>query len=227
MNSSERDITLFPGVYHVTRDVFIPSDHILTFKPGVELHFDDSIGLFVKGRLRVSGLPERIISAGLWAGAERQPLANASDQELVGVRLVRHQGIVNDTEGRVEVFVAGRWGTVCDRGFGPREARVVCSQLGLVAHGDDWQLPLLPAAADPSQDTAAPIWMSTVRCEPWDLDLRECIHDSMKEHTCSHDQDVRLRCHEVRQERRKFCKVLSLIQNSIVFLSSAAGLDCD
>ena len=33
--------------------------------------------------------------------------------------------------GRVEVSIAGRWGTVCNRGVDRNAARVVCRQLGL------------------------------------------------------------------------------------------------
>ena len=36
-------------------------------------------------------------------------------------------------EGRVEVCVDGRWGTVCGEGWGDTEAGLVCARLGFPA----------------------------------------------------------------------------------------------
>jgi len=46
----------------------------------------------------------------------------------VEVRLV---GSELHNEGRLEVKVAGRWGTVCDDSFDDTDAGVACSMLGL------------------------------------------------------------------------------------------------
>ena len=49
---------------------------------------------------------------------------------LGAVPTIRLAGSNDTWEGRVEVYLRGQWGTVCDDGFGIKEANVVCHQLG-------------------------------------------------------------------------------------------------
>lgn len=51
-----------------------------------------------------------------------------SDSAKVNIRL---KGGPGNYAGRVEVFYNNTWGTICDDAFGYREAKVICTQLGL------------------------------------------------------------------------------------------------
>ena len=45
------------------------------------------------------------------------------------LRFVNSTG-TNSIAGRLEIYLNGRWGTICDNAFGPEEATLACNQLG-------------------------------------------------------------------------------------------------
>ena len=49
---------------------------------------------------------------------------------------IRLRGSSVARQGRVEICVEGRWGTVCDTGWNSRDAAVVCRQLGYPSLGE-------------------------------------------------------------------------------------------
>ena len=51
------------------------------------------------------------------------------------IRLNRRRGPNNAWEGRVEIFLSGEWGTICDDESDDVDAYVVCRQLGYYIHG--------------------------------------------------------------------------------------------
>ena len=63
--------------------------------------------------------------------------------------------------------------------------------LGMVVHPDDWRM-----FTDVPGDNSQPIWRSQVQCTDLDMDITQCIADSMEDHSCDHSMDVSVRCHK-------------------------------
>ena len=49
---------------------------------------------------------------------------------------IRLRGGTSVREGRVEICIEGRWGTICDSSWDSRDAAVVCRQLGYPSLGE-------------------------------------------------------------------------------------------
>ena len=90
----------------------------------------------------------------------------------------------NSAEGRIEVFVRGRWGTVCDDGFDIREAHVFCRMLGL----------------SPAQSVinfvsgTGQIWLDDQNCKRYETSINECAHREFGNHDCGHSEDIGVVC---------------------------------
>ena len=93
---------------------------------------------------------------------------------------VRLAGGSNPSEGRVEVFHGGSWGTVCDDYWTIKEANVVCRQLGF-AGGALSAITSAGFGQGPGK-----IWMDDVDCDGNERRLKLCYHAGWGQHNCDH-----------------------------------------
>uniref|UniRef100_A0A8C5KPW9 Hedgehog interacting protein-like 1 n=1 Tax=Jaculus jaculus TaxID=51337 RepID=A0A8C5KPW9_JACJA len=103
------------------------------------------------------------------------------------VRLVRPSGL-SSGRGRVEVFVDGRWGTVCDDAWDDKAAAVVCRQLGFP------HVVRAARRAEFGEGRALPILLDDVRCSGDEHSLLGCKHAGVGIHNCGHQEDAGVVC---------------------------------
>ncbi|VFV25546.1 Hypothetical predicted protein [Lynx pardinus] len=116
--------------------------------------------------------------------APREPEPEAGSPQL---RLVAGP---SRCSGRLEVWHAGRWGTVCDDSWDLRDAAVVCRELGCGgARQPD------PAAGRFGWG-AGPIWLDDVGCLGTEASLSDCPAAPWGKHNCAHNEDVGVTCTE-------------------------------
>ena len=89
------------------------------------------------------------------------------------------------SEGLLEVFLDGTWGTVCDDDFDRRDAFVACRQLGYAA---------ATGTADADGSYRGPIWLDDLGCSGSESRLIDC---SYRAPDCYHFEDVKLMCSDV------------------------------
>ncbi|XP_078589313.1 scavenger receptor cysteine-rich type 1 protein M130-like [Branchiostoma floridae x Branchiostoma japonicum] len=103
-----------------------------------------------------------------------------------GIRLV---GGILSSEGRVEVYHDGQWGTVCDDDFDMNDANVVCRLMGY------------PSATEVRNQAAfgagsGPIWLDNLACEGSETNIEHCSHNGYRIHDCYHGEDAGVVCSE-------------------------------
>ena len=107
-------------------------------------------------------------------------------QEQFEARLVDG---VNETVGRLEIKHNGVWGTVCDDGFDPEDAEVVCKMLGY-----EGRVPKIHKEAAFGEGTG-PIWIRNIHCKGTENSLIECQSPEWKpDWICKHTEDVGIDC---------------------------------
>ena len=100
---------------------------------------------------------------------------------------VRLVGGTSGGEGRVEVYLNGVWGTVCDNDWDINDATVVCQQLG--------HLRAVSALGGASfGEGSGLIWYDNVDCIGNETDITQCSHSGIGVHSCTHSQDASVVC---------------------------------
>ncbi|NXT00738.1 NETR protein, partial [Jacana jacana] len=90
-------------------------------------------------------------------------------------------------EGRVEVYHAGQWGTVCDDQWDDADAEVVCRQLGLGGVAKAWSQAYFG-------EGSGPVLLDEVQCTGNELSIEQCPKGSWREHNCGHKEDAGVSC---------------------------------
>ena len=113
--------------------------------------------------------------------------ADTGNADDLTIRLVNGDA---PSEGRVEVFYGGQWGTICDDLFDVNDANVICRQLGYMGG--------TPASFRTFGEgsTSQPIWLDNLACVSDEGNISSCpnILDSIGDHNCVHFEDVGVHC---------------------------------
>lgn len=182
------------------------------FKFQVVLNFAPSVGMMVGGKLEARGRnPDDIFLT-----LKRAPVVSfeneTTDATLENVEMetepvivpdlppkvpIRLLGGASELEGRLQIYLNGKWGTVCDHGWNIINAALVCHQLGYALNPTDWRL---QRSELPNAGTSEDVILSHVRCTEHDIDITKCRAEkaSTKDffNSCTHTQDVGIRCYE-------------------------------
>ncbi|XP_012945265.1 protein bark beetle [Aplysia californica] len=177
-------VTLQRGqTYYVDRDIYIFKKTTLVVEPDCTLKFAPSVGMVVHGILIADGGKTTTpVNFDLDDSEEFVPMENRT----ASVRLVDGR---DEFEGRLEVEIDGEWGTVCNHGWIEEDSLLACQQLGLSFDRDHPE-----ARSKVPAPVNYRILMSWVSCDDVDTDLTKCRAVNQDAHSCTHDDDVYLRC---------------------------------
>ena len=129
---------------------------------------------------------------------------------------VRLVGGNTSLEGRVEVFLLGQWGTVCDYNWDFADAIVVCRQLGNLQAFEAPRSAFFGAGSGPS-------WYYSLYCTGRERNLTECSKSNSNfGSACSHSRDAGAVCYS--QYHALFC--INLCMSWYIFASVCNLLQC-
>lgn len=96
------------------------------------------------------------------------------------------------SQGRVEIYHDGQWGTICDDFWDLDDARVVCRQLGFPGALNYTLHGFFGPGGENTREV--PIWLDNVRCGPFEERLDRCSSHGWGIHNCDHHEDAGVIC---------------------------------
>ncbi|CAC5401410.1 unnamed protein product [Mytilus coruscus] len=125
-------------------------------------------------------------SSGLYHhDCEHKEDAGVACQVYVKVRLVDGS---HSLEGRVEIYVDGTWGTICDDAFGEEEARVICGMIGYSKNGS------IPYSSAYFGQGHGSIALDGLNCIGTETNILACQSNGLYNHDCEHKEDAGVAC---------------------------------
>lgn len=143
--------------------------------------------LWLGEKLEIAGEGNQVYKRPRGGGGRGQGKRRGKRLRVGTVRLVSADGLSD--RGRVEIFIRGQWGTVCDDLFTTKAGTVVCRQLGFTT-----ALAVMKRAALGEADSSVRILLDDVECEGGERSLLECKRARVGKHNCSHGEDVGVIC---------------------------------
>jgi len=102
-----------------------------------------------------------------------------------------------ESEGRVEVYYNGEWGTVCDDAFDELDAALICSVLGhrgLIDAMSGSGSAGTSAAVERFGQGSGQIWLDNLGCTENSTDIESCRTQDWGSHNCGHQEDAGVIC---------------------------------
>ncbi|XP_066551175.1 HHIP-like protein 1 [Amia ocellicauda] len=119
-------------------------------------------------------------------GGRRRKGKHKSETQNGALRLIDDEG--RPDRGRVEIYVNGEWGTVCDDLWNDQAAAVVCQQLGFR------YAVKASKHAEFGEGRHLKILLDDIQCEGTEESLLDCKHAGIGRHNCAHYEDAGVIC---------------------------------
>ena len=85
------------------------------------------------------------------------------------------------------MYRVGAWGTICDDGWGLKDAEVVCKQLGYAGAKNVHKKAYFG-------EGKGQIWLDDLACFGNETNLGQCAHNGWGSHDCTHAKDAGVVC---------------------------------